>query len=52
MVARAMCAGGRARPVVERTGGHGWNAYLTTDEDGPAEVVIYCIGCAEREFAR
>ena len=28
----------------------GWKAYLTTDEDEPAEAVVYCPECAEREF--
>jgi hypothetical protein len=28
----------------------GWRAYLTTDEDEPAEAAIYCPRCAEREF--
>ncbi|MBA2725546.1 MAG: hypothetical protein H0U53_06115 [Actinobacteria bacterium] len=28
----------------------GWRAYLTTDEDEAAEVVVYCPTCATREF--
>lgn len=28
----------------------GWGAHLTTDEDEPAEVVVYCPECGEREF--
>ena len=28
----------------------GWKAYLTTDEDEPAEAVVYCPECARREF--
>jgi hypothetical protein len=24
----------------------GWKAYLTTDEDEPAEAVVYCPQCA------
>ena len=28
----------------------GWVAYLTTDEDEPAEAVVYCPECAYREF--
>jgi hypothetical protein len=28
----------------------GWRLYLTVDEDEPAEAVIYCPICAEREF--
>jgi hypothetical protein len=37
---------GREQPARER----GWSAYLTTDEDEPAEAVIYCADCAAREF--
>ena len=39
---------GRMQPA----GARGWKAYLTTDEDEPAEVVSYCASCAEREFGR
>ena len=39
-------AGGHVR----RAGERGWNAYLTTGEDEPAEAVVYCPECAEREF--
>ena len=28
----------------------GWKAYLATDEDEPAEAVVYCPECDEREF--
>jgi hypothetical protein len=28
----------------------GWRAHLTTDEDEPAEAVVYCPECDEREF--
>ena len=28
----------------------GWRAYLTVDDDEPAEAVVYCPECAEREF--
>jgi hypothetical protein len=28
----------------------GWRAYLTVDEDEPAEAIVYCPECAEREF--
>ena len=28
----------------------GWRAYLTDDEDEPAEVGVYCSECADREF--
>jgi hypothetical protein len=31
-------------------GESGWRAYLTTDEDEPAETVVYCPDCAAREF--
>jgi hypothetical protein len=35
---------------VSRDGERGWRAYLTADEDEPAEAVVHCPGCAEREF--
>jgi hypothetical protein len=28
----------------------GWRWLLTTDEDGPAEAIVYCAECAAREF--
>jgi hypothetical protein len=28
----------------------GWRAYLTTDEYEPAEAIVLCPDCAEREF--
>jgi hypothetical protein len=28
----------------------GWRAYLTVDEDEPAEAVVYCPDCSLREF--
>ena len=28
----------------------GWRAYLTVDEDEPAEAVVYCPECDEREL--
>jgi hypothetical protein len=28
----------------------GWRAYITVDEDEPAEAVVYSPECAEREF--
>jgi hypothetical protein len=28
----------------------GWRAYLTDDEEGPAEAFVLCGACAEREF--
>jgi DNA-directed RNA polymerase subunit RPC12/RpoP len=31
-------------------GERGWKAYLTVDEDEPAEAVVYCPECGEREF--
>jgi hypothetical protein len=37
---------GREQPPDER----GWKAYLTVDEDEPAEAVVYCPDCAQREF--
>ena len=37
---------GREQAASER----GWQAYLATDEDEPAEVVVYCPDCAAREF--
>jgi hypothetical protein len=37
---------GRAQSTTQR----GWRAYLTTDEVEPAEAVVYCPECAEREF--
>jgi hypothetical protein len=37
----------------EQAGGErGWRAYLTTDEDEPAEALVYCPACAAREFGR
>jgi hypothetical protein len=35
---------------VQPEGARGWRAYLTTDEDEPAEAVVYCPECAEREL--
>jgi hypothetical protein len=29
----------------------GWKAYLTDDEEEPAEAAIYCPDCAELEFS-
>jgi hypothetical protein len=37
---------GRVQAAARR----GWRAYLKTDEDDPAEAVVYCPECAEREF--
>jgi hypothetical protein len=31
-------------------GERGWRAYLTTDEDEPLDIVVYCPDCAAREF--
>jgi hypothetical protein len=38
---------GREQAVDER----GWRAYLTTDEDEPAEAIVYCPDCAADEFS-
>jgi hypothetical protein len=35
---------------VSRVNERGWTAYLTTDEDEPAEAVIYRSECAQKEF--
>jgi hypothetical protein len=32
----------------QAAGERGWHAYLTTDEDEPAEAVVYCPECARR----
>jgi hypothetical protein len=34
----------------QRAGERGWRAYLTVDEAEPVEAVVYCPGCAAREF--
>jgi hypothetical protein len=40
---RLTCSGcGRNQASDER----GWRAYLTVDEDEPAEAVVYCPQCA------
>jgi DNA-directed RNA polymerase subunit RPC12/RpoP len=39
---------GREQAADER----GWKAYLTTDEDEPAEAIVYCPECGTREFGR
>jgi hypothetical protein len=39
------CGRVQAAPVAR-----GWRAYLATDEEEPAEAVVYCRECAEREF--
>jgi hypothetical protein len=42
-----MCVeSGRTQPADER----GWKAYLTVDDDEPAEAVVCCPECAELEF--
>jgi hypothetical protein len=47
MLAELVCVeSGRKQPADER----GWKAYLTVDEDEPAEAVVYCPYCAAREF--
>jgi hypothetical protein len=35
----------------QRPGERGWRAYLTTDEEEPAEALTYCPECAESEFS-
>jgi hypothetical protein len=35
---------------VQAAGEREWRAYLTADEDEPADAVVYCPECAEREF--
>ena len=35
---------------VSREGERGWKAYLTAEEDAPAQAVVYCPECAAREF--
>jgi hypothetical protein len=37
---------GREQVAYER----GWRSYLTTDEDAPAEALVYCPDCASDEF--
>jgi len=37
---------GRERAAGEQ----GWKAYLTVDEDEPAEAIVYCPECAAREL--
>ena len=52
-----LCASGRrlTRTACEECGRvsrqdeRGWTAHLTVDEDEPAEVVLYCPKCDERE---
>jgi hypothetical protein len=34
----------------EAKGELGWREYLTVEEDEPAEAVLYCPLCAEREL--
>jgi DNA-directed RNA polymerase subunit RPC12/RpoP len=34
----------------QAAGERGWKAYLPTDEDEPAEAVVYCPECASRKF--
>jgi hypothetical protein len=36
---------------VSRENERGWRAYVTDDEDEPAEALVYCPDCAKREFA-
>jgi hypothetical protein len=35
---------------VSRDGERGSSAYLTDDEDEPAEAIVYCRQCATHEF--
>jgi hypothetical protein len=39
--------GARAVRRVQAAAQHGWKAYLTTDEDEPAEAIVYCPECDE-----
>jgi hypothetical protein len=34
----------------QRPGDRRWKAYLTAEEDEPAEAVVYCPDCDKREF--
>jgi hypothetical protein len=34
----------------QAAGERGWKVYLTTDEDEPAEAIVYRPECAAREF--
>jgi hypothetical protein len=34
----------------QRPGERGWHAYLTTDDDEPADALVYCPDCANREL--
>jgi hypothetical protein len=36
----------------EQAAARGWRAYLTVDEAEPAEAVVYCPECSDREFGR
>jgi hypothetical protein len=40
----------RVRACADRSAARGWRAYLTVDEDEPAEAIVYCPECDEREF--
>jgi hypothetical protein len=35
---------------VQATDERGWRAYLTTDEEEPAEALLYCPECSMDEF--
>lgn len=35
---------------VQRPDERGWRSYLTTDEEEPAEALVYCPDCAADEF--
>ena len=48
LVERLTCVEcGRRQPA---SVARGWKAYLTADEDEPAEALVHCPECAEREF--
>lgn len=36
--------------AIARADADGWRGYLTTDEDEPAELAMYCPACAAVEF--
>ena len=35
---------------ISREDERGWRAFLTSDEDGPAEAVVFCPRCSAKEF--
>jgi hypothetical protein len=40
----------RGNAQTQLEGELGWRAYLTVDDDEPAEAMVYCADCAEEEF--